>query len=84
MTNAQASFDQNGKPNVNISLDSEGGVIMNRATRNNIKRRMGVLFIERKYRTRYETNEQGEEVIIKTPYDEKKLLTAPVISFFSS
>lgn len=79
VTNAQASFDQNGQPNVNISLDSEGGVIMNRATRNNIKRRMGVLFIERKYRTRYETNEQGEEVIIKTPYDEKKLLTAPVI-----
>jgi preprotein translocase subunit SecD len=79
VTNAQASFDQNGKPNVNISLDSEGGVIMNRATRNNIKRRMGVLFIERKYRTRYETNEQGEEVAVKTPYDEKKLLTAPVI-----
>jgi len=64
---------------VNISLDSEGGVIMNRSTRNNIKRRMGVLFIERKYRTRYETDEQGEEVIIKTPYDERKLLTAPVI-----
>ncbi|RLQ23842.1 protein translocase subunit SecD [Seongchinamella sediminis] len=79
VTNAQASFDQNGRPNVQISLDSEGGLLMNRATRDNIKRRMGVLFIERKYRTTYERDENGEEVAVKTPYDEKKLLTAPVI-----
>jgi len=52
---------------------------MSRGTRNNIKRRMGVLFIERKFRTRYETDENGNEIIIRTPYDEKKLLTAPVI-----
>ena len=79
VSNAQASFDQNGQPNVQISLDSEGGTLMSRATRNNIKRRMGVLFIERKYRTRYETGEDGSEVVVKVPYDEKKLLTAPVI-----
>ena len=79
VSNAQASFDQNGRPNVQISLDSEGGTMMSRATRNNIKRRMGVLFIERKYRTRYETAEDGSEVAVKVPYDEKKLLTAPVI-----
>ena len=79
VSNAQASFDQNGQPNVQISLDSEGGTLMSRATRNNIKRRMGVLFIERKYRTRYETGEDGTEVVVKVPYDERKLLTAPVI-----
>ncbi|MDP5055110.1 MAG: protein translocase subunit SecD, partial [Congregibacter sp.] len=79
VANAQASFDQNGRPNVSISLDSEGGTLMSRATRNNVKRRMGVLFIERKYRTRYETDENSQEVAIKVPYDEKKLLTAPVI-----
>jgi preprotein translocase subunit SecD len=79
VSNAQASFDQNGRPNVQISLDSEGGTMMSRATRNNIKRRMGVLFIERKYRTRYETAEDGTEVAVKVPYDEKRLLTAPVI-----
>jgi preprotein translocase subunit SecD len=79
VSNAQASFDQNGQPNVQISLDSEGGTLMSRATRNNIKRRMGVLFIERKFRTRYEKDENGEEVVVKIPYDEKKLLTAPVI-----
>jgi preprotein translocase subunit SecD len=79
VSTAQASFDQNGQPNVQISLDSEGGTQMSRATRNNIKRRMGVLFIERKYRTRYEVGEDGKEVAVKVPYDEKKLLTAPVI-----
>ncbi|MEH6584071.1 MAG: protein translocase subunit SecD, partial [Halioglobus sp.] len=79
VASAQASFDQNGRPNVNIRLDSEGGTMMSKATRNNIKRRMGVLFIERKYRTRYETQADGSEVIVKIPYDEKKLLTAPVI-----
>ena len=79
VSNAAAGFDQNGQPNVSITLDSEGGMLMSRATRNNIKRRMGVLFIERKYRTRYESNEDGKEVAVRTPYDEKKLLTAPVI-----
>ena len=79
VSNAQASFDQNGQPNVNISLDSEGGSLMSRATRNNIKRRMGVLFIERKFRTRYEVQPDGSEIVVKVPYDEKKLLTAPVI-----
>jgi preprotein translocase subunit SecD len=79
VSNAQSSFDQNGRPNVQISLDSEGGQLMSRATRNNIHRRMGVLFIERKYRTRYDTGPDGAEVVVKVPYDEKKLLTAPTI-----
>ena len=79
VSNAQASFDENGRPNVQISLDSEGGTLMSRATRNNVKRRMGVLFIERKYRTRYEMQEDGTEKAVQIPYDERRLLTAPVI-----
>lgn len=79
VSNAQASYDENGRPNVQISLDSEGGTLMSRATRNNVKRRMGVLFIERKYRTRYEMQEDGTEEAVQIPYDERKLLTAPVI-----
>jgi len=79
VSNAAAGFDQNGLPNVSITLDSEGGMLMSRSTRNNIKRRMGVLFIERKYRTRYEMGPDGKEMAFKVPYDEKKLLTAPVI-----
>ena len=79
VSNAASSFDQNGQPNVQITLDGEGGMLMSRATRANVKRRMGVLFIERKYRTRYETDEEGATVVIRDPYDEKKVLTAPVI-----
>ncbi|PLW81346.1 protein translocase subunit SecD [Kineobactrum sediminis] len=79
VANAQASFDENGRPNVQISLDGEGGTMMSRVTRDNVKRRMGVLFIERKFRTRYEIQEDGTEKPIQIPYDERKLLTAPVI-----
>ena len=79
VANAAAGFDQNGRPAVSISLDGEGGTLMSRATRNNVKRRMGVLFIERKYQTRYEIGADGQDQIIKIPYDEKRILTAPVI-----
>ena len=79
VSNAAASFDQNGQPNVQITLDGEGGMLMSRATRANVKRRMGVLFIERKFRTSYDVDENGETVVIREPYDEKKVLTAPVI-----
>ena len=46
VVNAQPGFDENGLPQVNISLDTEGGKLMNRSTRNNVGRRMGVLFVE--------------------------------------
>ena len=51
---AQASFDENGLPQVNITLDGEGGSKMHRATRGNIGKRLGVLFVEQKTRTIYE------------------------------
>ncbi len=79
VTDARASFDQNGMPNVNIRLDSDGGTLMNRATAKNIKRRMGVLFIERETKTRYETGPDGEEKAVKTSFDVKRVITAPVI-----
>jgi len=77
---ASAGFDpQTSQPEVNIKLDSEGGALMHRMTRNNIQRRLGVLFIERKSRTRYETNEQGEEVAIRVPFDEEKIISLATI-----
>jgi preprotein translocase subunit SecD len=81
VTNAQANFDaQTGSPQVNINLDSQGGTLMNRATRNNIQRRMGVLFIERKTRTiGYETNERGVEVPITESYDDMKIISLATI-----
>jgi preprotein translocase subunit SecD len=80
VNNARSNFDQNGQPIVSISLDGPGGQRMRDVTIDAVKRRMGVLFIERKYRTRYERQEDGSEVAVKIPYDEKKVLTAPVIN----
>ena len=54
VTNAQPSFDENGFPQVNIDLDSKGGARMTQVTPKNIKRRMAVLFVERKPKTTYE------------------------------
>jgi preprotein translocase subunit SecD len=80
VANASAGFDsQSSQPEVNITLDSEGGSLMHRVTRNNVKRRLGVLFIERKSRTRYEMNEAGEEVVIKVPYDDKYIISLATI-----
>lgn len=52
VTRAQASFDsETSQPQVNITLNSEGGTAMYRATVKNVGRRLGVLFIEYKTRT---------------------------------
>lgn len=51
VTDASTGFDENGRPQVNITLSSDGGTKMNHATRYNVGRRMGVLFIEYKTRT---------------------------------
>lgn len=80
VSGASAGFDaQSGQSQVNITLDSEGGTMMHRVTRNNIKRSLGVLFIERKTRTRYELNAEGEEVVTKVPYDEKRIISLATI-----
>ncbi|WP_166261475.1 protein translocase subunit SecD [Marinobacter salicampi] len=51
VANAQQGFDENGQPQVNITMNSAGGDRMNRATRDAIQRRMAVLFIEYKSET---------------------------------
>jgi len=70
VTNAQPSFDENGQPQVNISLDSTGANIMAKVTRKSIKRRMAVLFIEQKPSTKYEMQD-GKEVAV-TKYTETR------------
>jgi len=46
VTDAQMGFDENGRPEVNIKLDSAGARNMRRVTSENIKKPMAVLFIE--------------------------------------
>jgi len=62
VSNASAGFDQNGVAQVNISLDGKGGKNMLKATKQNIKRGMGVLFIEQKSET-FRKMVNGKEVV---------------------
>jgi preprotein translocase subunit SecD len=51
VVNARSGFDENSRPQVNITLDGGGGKQMNRITRDNVGRRMAVIFVEHKERT---------------------------------
>jgi len=62
VSNANAGFDENGVPQVNISLDGKGGKMMLEATKHNLNRGMGVLFIEQKSET-FRKIVDGEEVV---------------------
>ncbi len=74
VANAQQQFDENGQPQVSITMDSIGGDQMNRATRNAIGRRMAVLFIE--FRTETE-NRMVDGVLMPV---EKRVVDKGIIS----
>ncbi|MFO7530622.1 MAG: protein translocase subunit SecD [Marinobacter sp.] len=78
VANAQQAFDENGQPQVNITMDSVGGDLMNRATRNAIGRRMAVLFIE--YRTETESRMvDGEPTMVEKRVVEKGIISLATI-----
>ncbi len=82
VTDAQASFDENGRPQVNIRLDGHGGELMNRATRNNVGRSMAVIFIEQKPVTRYERQTVDgveQDVAVPSFVEEKKIISLATI-----
>ncbi|ANG64381.1 protein-export membrane protein SecD [Marinobacterium aestuarii] len=78
VANAQAAFDENGQPQVSITLDAKGGQMMGRVTRNAIQRRMAVLFVEYKSRTLTETVD-GVLEERRIPYVEKKIISLATI-----
>lgn len=79
VTNAQSAFDENGFPQVNIRLDSEGGARMHRMTRKNVGRRLGVLFIEYKTRSESRLNAQGETELVPVQYADKKIISLATV-----
>ncbi|MGO2381578.1 MAG: protein translocase subunit SecD, partial [Halomonas sp.] len=80
VSSASNSFDENGRPQVNINLDGTGGTLMNRATRTNIGRNMAVLFIEHKSEDTVVIDpETGEETIEREPYVERGLISLATI-----
>ena len=76
---AQASFDENGLPQVNITLDGEGGSKMHRATRGNIGKRLGVLFVEQKTRTVYQRDLEGQQTPVQESYEVKEIISLATI-----
>ena len=79
VTDARASFDENGRPQVNITLDAKGGWQMGHATRDNIGRRLSVLFIEYKTQLEKSIDENGEVVITPVPFVEKHIISLATI-----
>lgn len=78
VTNATTGFDENGRPQVSITLSSDGGTRMNHATRNDVGRRMGVLFIETKTRT-LDYDADGDGAFETEQYQEKKVINLATI-----
>ncbi|AUZ57488.1 Protein-export membrane protein SecD [Pseudomonas sp. XWY-1] len=82
VTDAQASFDEHGSPQVNIRLDGHGGELMSRATRSNVGRSMAVIFIEQKPVTRYVKQTVGgveKDVAVQSFVEEKKIISLATI-----
>lgn len=76
---AQANYDENGLPQVNITLDGLGGDRMHRASRVNVGKRLGVLFVEQKSRTIYVLDEEGNKVPEQQNYETKEIISLATI-----
>ena len=76
VSDASVGFDENGFPQVNISLDSDGGAQMHRATRNNVGTRMAVLFVEKKS----SAEQVGGMVSVKNYYEKRVISLATIQS----
>ena len=79
VTDARASFDENGRPQVNITLDGSGGWAMGHATRDNIGNRLGVLFIEFKTRLKKVIDNNGAVELLPEPYVEKNIISLATV-----
>lgn len=80
VTNAQVGYDADTSlPQVNITLDSQGGTKMHRKTRDNVGRRMAVLFIEFKTETKRFVDEFGEEKITYKQIPESSIISLATI-----
>lgn len=64
ITNASSGLDQQtSRPQVSVTLDSEGGEIMSQATRLNLKKPMATLYVE--YKDSGKKDENGKAILEK-------------------
>ena len=78
VADASSSFDENGQPQVNISLDSKGGKQMTKVTRSAVGRNMAVVFIEHKSRSRF-VEKDGKLEEVRRSYSEKGIISLATI-----
>ncbi|HEY6529695.1 MAG TPA: protein translocase subunit SecD [Cellvibrionaceae bacterium] len=70
---------ETGQVQVNISLSGDGGAEMHRATRNNVGRKLGVVFIEYRTFKNKVKNESGELIEQTTQIPERKVISLATI-----
>ncbi|MBT4492158.1 MAG: protein translocase subunit SecD [Gammaproteobacteria bacterium] len=76
---ANVGFDpDSGMPQVNITLDGDGGDLMHRSTRHNVGRRMAVIFIETKTRDR-KVMVDGVPTLEPERYIEKRVISLATV-----
>jgi len=84
VTNARVSYDQQGIPEVSVSLDSKGGARMGQTTKLGVGRRMAVLFIEQKTETDYRMVNGAQKIIYSTVEEKGIISLATIRGIFSS
>ncbi|MFO7788591.1 MAG: protein translocase subunit SecD [Halospina sp.] len=78
VADANQSFDENGQPQVNITLDGPGGSMMQDVTRDAVGRELGVLFIEHSSEE-VERQEDGETVTERVRETERSIISLATI-----
>ena len=79
VVNAVSGFDdQSNSPKIDITLDGEGGTLMHHATRNEVGRNMGVLFIDY-YTEKQRVVENGQVVEKEVSKADKKIINLATI-----
>lgn len=77
--NAVSGFDdQSNSPKIDITLDNEGGTLMHHATRSEVGRNMGVLFIDY-YTEKQRVVENGQSVEKEVAKVDKKIINLATI-----
>jgi len=79
VANALQEYDpESGLPQVSITLDNDGGIAMNNATKDRVGEPMGVIFKETKFRVRT-IEEDGEEKTIREPYEIERVINVATV-----
>ncbi len=78
VSTASLGFDENGLPQVNITLDASGGKLMHRVTRKAVGRRMAVIFVEHKSRV-IKKVVKGELVEERQKFSEQGIISLATI-----